>query len=637
MRVPSLVLLIACETPDDKGSPTRTVVTDTLTDTTTPITGTDETGIDETGHTGDPGHSAVVPPPECATTPPAAVAQPFDPACLASSTIGLLDPVVEWRWDTNPTFPGATDVMTTPVAVNLTDDDGDGDVDDDDAPDLVFGAFIDRYEFPRFGPMVALSGVDGSQLWAFESVGGVPVGPIAGIAAGDLDGDGVIEIVAVNYQDQVYAFHAPVGGAEAELVWVTDIPIPDTKGQPAIADLEGDGRAEVVIGANVLEADGAIRWQTVVPDPVRMMSFPVDLDGDGLMEIVAGNTVYEHDGSVRFSDPGLDGYPAVANLDADPAPEFVRAINGLVQANDDDFSVLWSWVPPDLGGGPPVVADFDGDGEVEIGIGFKYTYRVFERDGTMMWEMPITDTSSGSIGSTAFDFDGDGAAEVVVADEQTLWVFDGETGAVELAWDAHGSGTSREYPLVVDLDHDGAGELVLASNDYWVPGTSGITVLGDAGSGWPAAPAIWNQHAFHVDNVGPMGEIPTSEVPSWTTHNTFRSAANEAPTGRARPDWRIGVDDPCLDECDRDRVITFVPVENVGAVDGGPVTVQVDSASGSWSFDAGVVPAGGQVWVGPLTLTSADYTSGVTLTLVPAGEQCDTANDVVTWSTWPCP
>ena len=49
-------------------------------------------------------------------------------------------------------------------------------------------------------------------------------------------------------------------------------------------------------------------------------------------------------------------------------------------------------------------------------------------------------------GSSVFDFEGDGAAEVVYADEETLWIFDGATGTIEMAWTEHGSGTRFEYP-----------------------------------------------------------------------------------------------------------------------------------------------------------------------------------------------
>src|SRR5205085_11574491 len=105
----------------------------------------------------------------------------------------------------------------------------------------------------------------------------------------------------------------------------------------------------------------------------------------------------------------------------------------------------------------------------------------------------VQDYSSAVTGSSVFDFEGDGAAEVVYADEQTLWVYDGGSGAVELALDSHSSGTLMEYPLIVDVDHDGAAEIVVASNDYAFAGSHGITAIGDARGTWAPGRPIWNQ------------------------------------------------------------------------------------------------------------------------------------------------
>ena len=78
------------------------------------------------------------------------------------------------------------------------------------------------------------------------------------------------------------------------------------------------------------------------------------------------------------------------------------------------------------------------------------------------WSHPIEESSSGMTGSSVFDFEGDGAAEVVYADEETLWIFDGATGTIEMAWTEHGSGTRFEYPTIVDIDADGSAENIVS-------------------------------------------------------------------------------------------------------------------------------------------------------------------------------
>lgn len=620
------VALAACAGggKDDGGDTDRTVVTDTVTDDTTTLT-TDTAALES-------------PPLTCPTDAPPAGTVAVDPGCVATPTTASLDVVVEWEWRDNPAYPVATDIMMTPITANLTDDDGDGDIDDDDVPDLVFSAFVDRYEFPRYGPMVALSGADGTQLWAFQDVEGVAVAPLGGVAAGDLDGDGLIELVSVNYDDQVYAFHPPTPTTPAELLWVTQLPPIDTKVYPALGDLDGDGAAEVFVGPHALSADGTLLWSGATgPTVEKMLSFPVDVDGDGRLELVAGNAVYDDDGSLLHSDAAIPGYTVVVQADADPAPEYVRTANTLFEVLDDDWTVLVSLPTAETGGGPPVVADFDGDGVAEVGVSFVTRFRTYELDGSLLWEAPMLDSSSVSLSASAFDFDGDGAFEVVFADESTLWVYDGATGTPELAWDAHGSGTSREYPIVVDLDRDGSAEIVLASNDYFVPGTTGVTVLGAAGAAWPAAPRHWNEYSYHTDNVNPDGTLPATMAPGWTTHGTFRAALNDAPLGPNRPDWRVGEPAACLDECDDDSVVLFVPVENTGLVDGGPVRLRVTTALGESELGVGVVPSGSRVWAGPLTLGSGDWDAGgVVLTVLPASPQCDTTDDARVLDTFPC-
>jgi hypothetical protein len=632
MRVFTLTTaaLVACQGPTgDKVETDRTVITDgsvTYDDVVTTDTITTETGrLDPT----DP------PPPECPSEAPAPVPVVADPTCHGENIVAPLEARIAWEWRDNVAVPGATDIMVTPVTVELTDDDADGDIDADDVPDLVFAAFIDRYEFPRYGPMVALSGADGAQLWAIQDVEGVPVLPTGGFAAGDLDGDGVTELVAVNKLYQVFAFHPPAGAAPAELVWVAQLPALDTKVFPALADLEGDGSVEVFVGPHVLNADGTLRWSGAFPGDQKQLSFPVDFDGDGLLELVCGNTVFDDDGSVLLQDTAVPGYSVVIDADGDPAPEILRTANSLVEVVDDDGSLVWSVPMPELGG-PPLVADFDGDGVSEIGVAFSTRYHTFELDGTPLWDVPMLDSTSSSLSAVAFDFDRDGALEIVLADEDRLWVLDGATGIAELDWTAHGSGTAREYPLVVDLDADGAAEIVLVSNDYYIPGVSGVTVLESATDPWPSAPRLWNQYNYHTDNILPDGTIPAVMARGWTTHNTVRAALDGGPVGFARPDWRVGAPSSCLDECEDDHVVTHVPVQNEGAVDGGPVTLEVTTSAGTTVVDVGVVPVGTEVWVGPFELSSADFVAGVTFAVVPAGRQCDEADDVLVVTTFPC-
>ncbi len=416
-------------------------------------------------------------PPACDLTDPEPGAVPTDAACRAEADVGVFDPVVEWAWSDNPIHPEFNQVMAAPAIGNLNDDNGDGRIDEDDVPDIVFAAFSSSGAYTSAGAIVALSGIDGATLWSHTDLGGgVAVAGTSGVAIADVDGSGPSIFASRN------------GGvlrldATGALVWNTPLDPASSYGYgyPAVGDMDGDGVAEIAVGPMVLAADGSVRF-TGAADTGLYISFFMDLDQDGRQELIAGNTVYASDGSVVWDAPD-DGYAAVADMDGDGQPE-VLTVEGerrrQIVARHADGTELWRFDLDDLGGGPPTVADFDGDGLPEVGIASELWYRVVDTDGTELWRMPVIDASSRRTGSSVFDFEGDGAAEVVYADEETLWVFDGSTGSVELALTDHSSGTLFEYPIVADVDKDGAAEIIVASNDYSIHRDShGIRVIGD--------------------------------------------------------------------------------------------------------------------------------------------------------------
>ena len=579
--------------------------------------------------------------PICATEGPAEYTVTVDVDCAQEPEIGTFDPVAEWTWTDNPLQPGYDQIMAAPVVANLTDDNGDGLIDDEDRPDIVFTAFSGgSYSSP--GAVVAISGADGATLWSFTSADGhLPMGA-GGLAVGDLDGDGRPSVI-VAASGGVLAVSS-AGAFE----WFASVET-SSYGCPAIGDMEGDGLAEVVFGRTVIGFDGTVRWVGAAGTGGGVFgAFPVDLDGDGLMEVVAGNTVYEYDGTIRWEDGGLDGWPAVADMDADGAPEVVKVSGSIVWVTDTDGTPLWDFALDDGGGGPPTVADFDGDGLPEVGVASRSVYRVVDTDGTELWSNPVEDYSSSKTGSSVFDFEGDGAAEVVYADEETLWVYDGLTGTVELSWTSHSSGTLYEYPLVVDVDKDGAAEIVVASNDYSNHSDSrGITIVGDAAGSWSPARPVWNQHAYNISNVEDDGSIPVSPTPNWSHWNSFRAGNSETAVGFDLPDLRAGDPVVCTDECWADHILVWLSVENGGILDVENVAVGIYTVDGAPALidlqGVSAVASGQATWLGPLTLNRADFGPDGLMVRVNDGSaatpfaECDDANNVWSWAQFPCP
>ena len=308
-----------------------------------------------------------------------------------------------------------------------------------------------------------------------------PIYSSSGVAIGDLDGNGTVEVCVSGGLHAVVC----VNGEDGSLLWASGTETA-TYGCPSIADLNGDGLAEVIHGRAIFAHDGALIAQgTGGLGGGYRASFAIDWDGDPELEVVAGNTVYEMNGTIAWSDDLADAAPAVGDFNLDGLPDLVRSGTGHVTVTLNDGTLLWQ--APTAGGGSagaPTVADFDGDGLPEVGVADLSLYTAYDTDGTLMWSNTVSDYSSSQTGSAVFDFEGDGAAEIVYADEHTLWIFDGATGAVRMAQEGHASGTLMEYPLIADVDGDGSTEIVIASNNYTYAGWTGITVIGDLDDSW---------------------------------------------------------------------------------------------------------------------------------------------------------
>lgn len=155
------------------------------------------------------------------------------------------------------------------------------------------------------------------------------------VATGDLDGNGLVELIAGSRIGGVH-----VKEHRGERAW--DLNLGSQVTDVAAEDLDGDGLPEVLACSSnhyllCAEADGTLRWRRNLGGAARQMAIG-DLDGDGAPEIVvavAGQApaVVGAEGELLGRlGPADAELVALADVDGDGRPELIAARDGLVAA-----------------------------------------------------------------------------------------------------------------------------------------------------------------------------------------------------------------------------------------------------------------------------------------------------------------
>jgi hypothetical protein len=283
----------------------------------------------------------------------------------------------------------------------------------------------------------------------------------AGAAVHDLENDGVVDIVCVTYDKEVWAIEAVGGATKAGFPFTaaSRFRMPAT-----IVDVDNDGDYEIAAGCDsgdlyVLHHDATIYAQYDTGDDIRGGISVCDLNNDGQLDLLFGG----YDDQIHVWDP-------VAN------------------------QLLPGW-PVDLGYNSlsePVIADLDGDGQVEVLVARK-TGKIFayESDGSLMANFPIS--IDGSIESTPAieDIDNDGDLELIVGTTAGLEVIDIKLDAQLMdSWSLyratmHRSGVYDESVMAVGDIENIIPEEFYVSNNYpnpFNPVTSFYIDVPDAGN-----------------------------------------------------------------------------------------------------------------------------------------------------------
>lgn len=246
-----------------------------------------------------------------------------------------------------------------------------------------------------------------------------------------------------------------------------------TSASVCLADLDGDGRVEVIVGADQLyafRADGS-EWRDGDANPVTLGVFST------LLHNVAST-------------------PAVADVNKDGAPEIIAASwnDSLVAVFRANGSLLPGW--PKKGGAPfwssPAIGDLDGDGGADVVVGSNGSrLYAWHADGTELRDGDANPATDGVyfvplgtvISSPAIaDLNADGMREVVFGTSGGR-VYALRGGApLSAGWPFTATGLMSSSPAIGDVLPGSGLEIAIASsNDSLYL----LTAAGQRAPGWP--------------------------------------------------------------------------------------------------------------------------------------------------------
>lgn len=350
-------------------------------------------------------------------------------------------------------------------------------------------------------------------------------GNFATPAVADLNRDGTLDVIESSWSQYVYAWSSKAVGGRFPALRGFPVHLQDTSwSSPAVADVDRDGWPEIVVGydcdgakgqrcypnyggyVTVLRHDGSVErgWPRLVPHQV-VWSSPavVDLNGDGRLDVVIGTGNMP---SSMISGKPMDGGHVLLAFDA-ATGQPLRGFPAHVSANVTSS---------------PAVGQLTGGGSRQVAVMTEDGYAtVVDAAGRVLARACANDALSGC-GRAAFhqsfaigDVTGCGCQELVVGGEQWLDIFRLRRAANATGWTL--ALVARGWPGDVNFGQVTVHQFTAAPTIATVGGRTWVVLSSDAnartGSGTVTA-----LYAFTAGVLSKSG-------PDWPTfkHDTIRS------------------------------------------------------------------------------------------------------------------
>jgi hypothetical protein len=376
----------------------------------------------------------------------------------ASRAVGWAPGALEWRWVNSGWL------FSSPAIADL---DGDGQA------EIVFGSYN--------GSVYAL-GAAGREVWRFDTGAGStviasPVG--APLAPGERPS------IVVNSDRALYVL-----GADGRLRWKRDgvRQFDRSTKSPALGDLDGDGKLEIVVASDTgellaLDRGGRLLWRYVtaaagnrglsLTTPVlvasggRVLAIAFGAD-DGCTHVLQpdGRLRWKFDHRLEGATPGLppNGMtPAAGPLEEGGPP---RIVTGAGHLRVFDLEGRLVWERADLRGMPQISA-LRGDRSRQVVVADGAALKVLDGAGRDVWRYALENARDFFTQAPAStDVDGDGRPDLIAGTRAT-WLY-AVSSEGKLLWRFQTDDELSGSPAVADLRGDGHRQVIFGSRDGWL-------------------------------------------------------------------------------------------------------------------------------------------------------------------------